>query len=41
MILLNRDNKYKEGPFKDGGVAKETRDWIDIRVLDLSLARLI
>lgn len=38
MILLNRDNKYKEGPFEDRGVARETRDWIDIGALDLSSA---
>jgi len=41
MILLNRNNKYKEGPFEDRGVARETRDWINIRALDLSLARPI
>jgi hypothetical protein len=40
VILLNRDNKYKEGPFEDGGVAGETGDWIDIRALDLSLFEL-
>ena len=41
VILLNGDNKYKEGPFEDGGVARETGDWIDIGALDLSLARPI
>jgi hypothetical protein len=41
VILLNKDNKYKKGLFKDKGVAKETRDWINIKVLDLSLAKPI
>jgi hypothetical protein len=35
VILQNRDNKYKEGPFKAKGVAGETRDWIDVGALDL------
>jgi len=36
VILQDRDNKYKEGPFKDKEVARETRDWIDVGTLDLS-----
>jgi hypothetical protein len=35
VILQEGDNKYKEGPFEDRGVARETRDWIDIGALDL------
>jgi hypothetical protein len=35
VILQEGDNKYKEGPFEDRGVAGETGDWIDIGALDL------
>ena len=35
VILQNRDNKYKEGPFKAKGVVGETRDWINVSALDL------
>lgn len=30
VILLEGDNKYKEGPFAEGEVARETREWLDV-----------
>ena len=30
VILQDSDNKYKEGAFRDGEVARETRDWLDL-----------
>jgi hypothetical protein len=34
VILLNSDNKYTEGAFKDGEVLGETGEWVDISVFD-------
>jgi hypothetical protein len=30
VILLDGDNKYKEGAFQDREVARETRDWLNL-----------
>ena len=37
VILLEGDNKYKEGPFQDGELLGETGDWLDLGALDLDL----
>ncbi len=34
VILLEGDNKYKEGPFEEGEVAGETGEWVDIGAFD-------
>jgi hypothetical protein len=34
LILLEGDNKYKEGPFGEGEVAGETGDWVDLGTFD-------
>jgi hypothetical protein len=36
VILQNRDNKYKEGPFEEEEVARETGDWLDPGMFDLT-----
>lgn len=33
VILLEGDNKYKEGSFAEGEVAGETGEWLDIGAL--------
>jgi hypothetical protein len=38
VILLEGDNKYKEGPFEEGEVAGETGEWVDLGALDLYLS---
>lgn len=35
MILQDSNNKYKEGRFREGEVAGETRERVDLGVLDL------
>jgi hypothetical protein len=37
VILLEGDNKYKEGPFQEGEVLGETREWVDLGAFDLHL----
>jgi hypothetical protein len=37
VILLEGDNKYKEGPYQDGDVLGETRDWLDLGAIDLDI----
>jgi hypothetical protein len=34
VILLNSNNKYTKGAFKNGEVLEETREWVDISVFD-------
>jgi hypothetical protein len=34
VILLEGDNKYKEGPFGEGEVAGKTGDWVDLGTFD-------
>jgi hypothetical protein len=34
VILQNGDNKYKEGAFEEGEVARETGDWLDLGTFD-------
>jgi hypothetical protein len=36
VILQDSDNKYKEGRFREGEVAGETGEWVDLGALDLS-----
>jgi hypothetical protein len=38
VILLKGDNKYKEDPFQDREVLKETGDWLDLGAIDLGLS---
>jgi hypothetical protein len=35
VILLEGDNKYKEGSFQEGEVLGETGEWLDLGALDL------
>lgn len=37
IILLEGDNKYKDGPFVDGKVAGETGEWVHLGGFDLHL----
>jgi hypothetical protein len=41
VILLEGDNKYKEGPFGEGEVVGETREWVDLGAFDLHLPETI
>lgn len=36
VILLEGDNKYKEGSFQKGEVLGETGEWLDLGALDLN-----
>jgi hypothetical protein len=38
VILLEGDNKYKEGLFQDREVLGETGDWLDLGAIDLGLS---
>jgi hypothetical protein len=37
VILLEGDNKYKEGSFGEGEVAGETGEWVDLGAFELDL----
>jgi hypothetical protein len=37
VILLEDDNKYKEGLFQDGEVLGETGEWLDLGAINLDL----
>ena len=39
VILLEGDNKYKEGPYQDGDVLGETGDWLDLGAIDLDILK--
>lgn len=34
MVRQNGNNKYKEGAFENGEVARETGDWLDLGTFD-------
>jgi len=34
VILLNSDNKYKGGVFREGEVFGETREWVNVSSFD-------
>jgi hypothetical protein len=34
MVILLEGDKYKEGPFGEREVARETRDWVDLGTFD-------
>jgi hypothetical protein len=34
VILQDGDNKYKKGAFRDGEVAGETGDWLDLGIFE-------
>jgi hypothetical protein len=41
VILLEGDNKYKEGAFKQGEVLGETGEWVDLGAFELDLPETI